>query len=505
MGSKHLKKPNTPDRNAAEKMEKHSTSSKKQPKKSDVLPAGDTAPLKPKTKQQAPPKAADNTANGIVPGTGAASHLREVPLPDKAESKAKKEKVPKPKKESATPPPKKKNKHVKPPASAEDFRQEKTTEEKRSRRQQVQRTTGYIGALIAFLITVILFLAAGVIYFYQASLSTDDLILSTVTAAVPEDEYVFDAGSGQAFSAAGQGLAVANSTGFELLDSTGAVVTSKLLQMDNPAVAACDSYAIFYDLGGTNIAAADFQGNITELSVAGDILSVTISSGGYAAVTTECTGYRALVTVYNAELTPVYEWYSSSAWVISAAVAPDGQSVAVLSYTASGSEVRFFRLDQTAQTGAFAISDKILLDIHWFSSDRLCAYTTDQVLFFNAAGRWLDTYSFAGQYLTGFAGGGDGFITLSLSPYRTGTTSVLVSLDESGKELGTADIESEIISLTASGDQVLALYADGVILYSGSLAEKGRLTGLPGFKYALLRAKGEALLIASNYAEVYKF
>ena len=35
--------------------------------------------------------------------------------------------------------------------------------------------------------------------------------------------------------------------------------------------------------------------------------------------------------------------------------------------------------------------------------------------------------------------------------------------------------------------------------------EKGRLNGLPGFKYAMLRSRGEALLIASNYAEVYKF
>ena len=473
MGSKHLKKPNSTDKKAAAPAEKE-PAPKKQRKKTADVPTEDTIPIK-----------------------DIAAHLRELPPPEEA--------APKTMKVQEAAAPKKKKKHVRTPSSPEDFRQEKNAEEKHSQRQRIRRTTGYIGALIAFLVTVILFLAAGVIYFYQNSVTTDNLILSTVTAAVPEDEYVFDAGSGQVFSAAGQGLAVANSTGFELLDSTGSIVTSKLLQMDNPSVAACDTYAIFYDLGGTNIAAADFEGGITELTVMGDILSVTISAGGYAAVTTECTGYRALVTVYNAELIPVYEWYSSSAWVISASVAPDGQSMAVLSYTASGSEVRFFRLDQTEQTGAFSVSGKILLDIHWFSSERLCAYTTDQILFFNAEGRWLDTYSFAGQYLTGFAGGGDGFVTLSLSPYRTGTTSVLVSLDSGGKELGTANLESEIVSLTASGSEILALYADGAILYSGSLAEKGRIAGLPGFKYGLLRARSEALLIASNYAEVYKF
>lgn len=493
MGSKHLKQPNTPGKKPAAPPEEPAPAKKKGAPEDS---AGDTA-VSPPSARKEKPEGKGGSHRKAAAGKGAAGHLRELPPPEAPAEKTAKPKAP--------PPAPKKKKHTAPPAAPGDFRQERTAEEKHSRREKVRSTTGAIGTLIAFLITVILFLAAAVIYFYQESLSTDGLILSAVTAAVPEEEYVFDAGSGQLFAAAGQGLAMANSTGFALMDSSGNAVISKLLQMDRPAIAACDGYAIFYDLGGTNIAAADFQGGITELAVAGDILSVTVSSSGYAAVTTECTGYRALVTVYDAELDPVYEWYSSSAWVISASVSPDGQSLAVLSYTASGSEVRFFPLSDTHQSGAFSVSDKLLLDVHWFSSDRLCAYTTDQVLFFGADGRWTGTYSYADRYLTGFAGGGDGFITLAISPYRTGTTSVLVTLDSAGRELGTAELESEIVSLTASGTEVLALYADGAILFSDSLSEKGRIAGLPGFKYGLLRARGEALLIASNYAEVYKF
>lgn len=385
------------------------------------------------------------------------------------------------------------------------FRPARTEEEKQSRKAARLSRRDTVGAIVTLAAAIILFVATVVIWFYQDSFHENDRILSTVTAAVAEDEYIFDAGSGQAFASAGQGLAVANSTGFELLNSAGSVIASKLMQMDEPAVATCDSYAVFYDIGGTNIAAAWFDGSIQTLSVEGDILSATVSEGGYLAVTTKATGYRALVTVYNAELSPVYQWYSSSAWVISASVSPDNRRLAVLSYTASGSEVRLFSLSETEQKAAFSVAEKVLLDLHWFSSSRLCAYTADQVFFFNADGQWQDTYSFSDQYLIGCADGGDGFIAFALSPYRAGTTSVLVSLDENGRVLGTADLQSGIISMTASGSEALVLCADGAYLFSETLSEKGQLTGLPGFKYGLLRSRGEALLIASNYAEVYKF
>lgn len=419
-------------------------------------------------------------------------HLKK---PNKASRKTESaDKAPKPKKAAA-------------PGSAgkQDFKPALTEEEKALRKKKRLSRRDTVGAIITLAAAVILFVATIVIWFYQDSFHGDDLVLSSITAAVAEEEYVFDAGSGQVFASAGKGLAVANSTGFELLNESGSVAASKLLQMDAPAIAACDSYAVFYDIGGTNIAAAWFDGTIQSLTVEGDILSATVSQGGYLTITTEATGYRALVTVYNAELSPVYKWYSSSAWVISGAVSPDNRKLAVLSYTASGSEVRLFDLHATDQKAAFSVEEKVLLDLHWFSSSQLCAYTTDQVFFFNSDGRWQDTYSFADQYLTGCAMDGDGFITFSLSPYRAGTTSVLVSLEAGGKLLGTADIQSEIISMTASGSEVLVLCADGAILYDDELSEKGRITGLPGFKYGLLRNRGEALLIASNYAEVYKF
>ena len=278
-----------------------------------------------------------------------------------------------------------------------------------------------------------------------------------------------------------------------------------VMQMENPTAAGCGDFALFYDLGGQRLAVARFDGTVEELDVAGNILSVTVSAGGYIAVTTESTGYRALVTVYDPSLERIYRWYSSSAWVMSANVSPDGRKLAVLSYTATGSEIRFFELDDDEQKGVFPVSGTILLDIHWFTSNQLCAISSDQVLFFGSDGQWQNTYGFSGQYLIGYTFDGSNCAALALSPYRAGTTAKLVSLDSSGSELGTADIQSELVCLAANDLEIMALCSDGAVLYNSSLAEKGRLSGLTGFKYGLLRARGEALLIAANYAEVYAF
>lgn len=408
------------------------------------------------------------------------------------------------------------NKHLKKLNNTPDTPTAPPKKEKRPKKEKAPRTETGVpsaeklsrrdlrGALIALGAALLLFAACIIIWLNESRFNTDELTLSVSTAAVAEEEYIFDAGSGQIFASVGDGLAVATSTGFELLDGEGNTVVSMVTPMDSPAIASCDSFAVFYDLGGTTITVADLTGNIQTLTPADTILSLTVSEGGYIAITTEYTGYRALVEVYDASLDLVYQWYSSSAWVMSGLVSPDGRNLAVLSYTSSGSEVRLFNLSQSEQQASFSVSDTILLDVYWFSSNRLCAISAGQVLYFNGSGQWENTYDFDGQYLTGYAFG-DSFLALALSPYRAGTSSVLVSLDSSGRETGQAELQSGIIWLDASDSEILILASDSAILYSSSLAEKGRLTGLAGFKYAMLRSKGEALLAASNYAEVYLF
>jgi len=386
----------------------------------------------------------------------------------------------------------------KPEKKSVRFRQEETPEERLNRKDKLRVIFGLIAV-------VILLGAAIALWLMRDKLDEDPLAFITAPKApMADEEYIFDTSSGQCFASAGRGFAVATSSSLELLDENGQVAASRLMQMETPAIAACSDYAVFYDIGGLNIAVAFFDGTVRELNPAGTIFSASVSSGGYLTVVTESSGYRGLVTVYNPDLEEVYQWYSSSAWIISAEVSPDGRSMAALSYTASGSEVRLFDLNKAEQRAAFSVSDTILLDTHWFSASRLCAFSSDRAFFFDGSGNWVNTYDFGGKFLIDRAYG-DSFVVFALSAYRSGTTSTLVSCDSGGSELGAAELQSELVSLAVSGTEVLALCPDSVTLYTGSLIEKGTISGLTGFKYGLLRDRGEALLISSGYAEVHTF
>lgn len=377
------------------------------------------------------------------------------------------------------------------------FRQEDTPEQRLSRRDRMR-------VFIGLIVTVLLILAAVALWVFRGALFGDEsLNIFSRGAPRADAEYLFDTSSGQCFASVGEGFAVATASSFELLDENGQVAASRLVQMETPAIAACSQYAVFYDIGGLNIAAAFFDGSVRELTPGGTIISAVVSANGYLALTTESPGYRGLVTVYDPKLEPIYEWYSSSAWVISAEVSPDDRSLAVLSYTTSGSEVRLFSLSSDVQKAAFTVN-KLLLDAHWFSSTQLCAFSADQAFFFDNAGLWTNTYDFEGRFLNGTAFG-DGFVVFALSKYRAASTCTLVSCSANGRELGTAELQGELLSLVASGTEALALCPDSAMLFSSSMSSRGTLRGLTGFKYGLLRSRGEALLIASGYAEVHSF
>ena len=386
------------------------------------------------------------------------------------------------------------------PGPEPDPEAEAEAEDRRLSRRDRRRT------VISLVLAAVLFCACILLWLNRDRFDPDRfLVLAPEEAAEAKAEYVFDAGSGQVFATAGTGLAAATATGIQLMDADGHIAVSRLFQLETPAIAAGSDCAVFYDIGGTAMCAAFFDGTIRELRAPGTILSATMSAGGYLAVTTDYTGYRALVTVYDPRLEPVYAWYSSSAWVLSAAVSPDNRQLAALCYTASGSEVRLFRLDSEEQQAAFSVSDTVLLDVRWLSQNQLCAYSAEQAIFFTDGGTWSGAFSFDGRTLTDCAFGGEGFAAFALSRYRGGSASELVTLDTAGRVLGRTEVPSEIVSLTASGTEVLVLGPDGALLYSSSLSRKGGLSGLTGFKYALLRSRGEALLVSANYAEVYTF
>lgn len=317
--------------------------------------------------------------------------------------------------------------------------------------------------------------------------------------------YTYEASDRQRFACLGGGLLCAGTAGFCLQDSEGSVLAQTVTAMSEPAVSVCESYAAVYDPGGSTLWLVEADGRQQRLDFDGGILLAEVSDGGYMTVIGRETGYRGLVRVYGPDHRELYRWYAGSAWPISARMSPNGRTLAVLCVSSDGSEIKFFDLDSEVQQAAFSVSDTVLLDLHWFSDTELCSFSSEGVLFFSAEGSWSGTYDFGGNYLVGCAQGGSGFIAFALSPFRSGTAATVVTLDAGGRVLGQRDTDTQILSMHAKDGELLVLCAGSAALYSPSLSEKGRAGELTGFKQAIIRSKGEAVFLASGFAEVYKF
>ena len=333
-----------------------------------------------------------------------------------------------------------------------------------------------------------------------------DSIAGLISAGGGKDDkgtpWAFEGGSAQVFAPAGNGLAAASSTGLQILDASGYTVVRHICSLKTPALAASDKHVAAFDIGGTVLRVADFEGNVTNMDTNGTIIAVTMNDSGFMAVTTTETGYKGLVTVYNPALEPIYEWYSGKGYPLVARVSPDGRSMAALTADGDGGHVRIYSLSDKTEKGSFAAPGELLVDLGWMDSGRICAISETRAVFLEDTGEMVGAYDFGGMYLTDYSFGGSGFLTLGLSKYLSASADMIVTVGDKGEPLGSTKPDSALKYLSASGKQVLALYTDELAVYSQAMNRSGGIKDVQSLKKALLRPKGDIILIFTASAQI---
>ena len=92
---------------------------------------------------------------------------------------------------------------------------------------------------------------------------------------------------------------------------------------------------------------------------------------------------------------------------------------------------------------------------------------------------------------------------LLLNRYRSGSVGRLVTLNDDGTEIASVDINTEVLSVSASGRYLAVLYADRLVVYNRDLQVYASLQGTDYAREALMRPDGSVLLIAAEEAELF--
>lgn len=291
-----------------------------------------------------------------------------------------------------------------------------------------------------------------------------------------------------------------------VLDETGKTVYDQSVKFQTPALARSTTRAAAYDVGGRTVYVLSAKGLVYRLDASGEILSAVLNDAGYLTVTSNESGCKAAVRVYDASGQPVFAYRSADRFIMTAALSDDSRTLAAVTMGQSNgvftSYVVFYRTNSETPEATCALTGSLIYDL--IPMDGLfCAVMEEQLCFLDTSGEVQAAYSYGGDYLRRVDCGGDGYAALLLGRYRNGTQHRIVTVGSDGSALAALDVDGEVLSMSAAGRYIAVLFSDHMVIYDKNLAECARLDAVSEARQVLMRADGSAVLAGSTAASLY--
>lgn len=320
------------------------------------------------------------------------------------------------------------------------------------------------------------------------------ILLTACTSVKKVESYKIGTGAHQCYAVIGDSLMTASDTAERIFGVNGEDKSGKSLDMKYPAISETADNAVVFDIGGTSL--SFFDGSSLESKNV--IINAALSESGYLAVCTEEAGYKGSVTVYSADKTEAYKWYSADNWILKAEVSPDGKTLAVLCSGEDGGSVHIFALSGTEETGSFTADGAVFNDMHWLD-DTICCIADDMLYFCNAEGKSVDEYSFGGKNLGSYASCDDE-IVVELRTHSFGGAGTLIAVSADAKECGRANPGAEVEGFDWSDGKLLTMCQGKLLCYDGNLKLLGTCE-VSGCEGAYLRTD-DILVVSAGEAKI---
>jgi len=323
-----------------------------------------------------------------------------------------------------------------------------------------------------------------------------------------ENRYSFAADPYNRYGQMGDYLVVLSQNHFQILESDGSAVFSQEVQLSQPALSVGDELAAAYDIGGEHLYVFSADGLVMEETMAEGcgLIAAQLNESDYLALITEQSGYKGVVTVYNAEMEKVFAYRSSSQFLSDAVVSEDCEAVTVVALGQQEgsfcSQLLRYRLSETQMDAETTLPSHLTLDIGNMAT--CCASVSDnEVTFVDAEGEVSGSFTYGGLYLRDYALSDGDFAALLLNRYRSGSIGTLVSVDGEGKAVAMLDITEEVMDISAAGEYLAVLYNDSMAIYNRALEQQALVEETGYADSILMNEDGTALIIGGNTAWRY--
>ena len=380
---------------------------------------------------------------------------------------------------------------------------------------QRKRAPQFLLRLVLFLVSVAVVLGAVAVVVFRDSLNLDSIRrwihyrTLSISDSGRAESFPYDGSLDDTFAVLDGDLLVCSPNTISLYSGSGTRYVSQSVSMDNPVVDTNGSLAVVYDAGGDELYVLGQRELIWQGEDLDSILSARLNRNGYLTVVTQSSGYRGVVTVYDATYTPLMSVNLSSAFVMDAALSDDGQTLSILTVGQEGgvfqSTLSLYAMN-TGDGGEFVPDIQLSLGTTVVLESR---HTSDQVWMVGDRGLTISdhqgqaiTTDWSSLYLKRYTLDGDGFAAALLGRYRAGSQAQLWVVDSQG-QTRTLDINQQVLSLSAAGRYIAVLTGDRLDIYTDTLELYASLEGTQGARSALMMADGSAILLSSDTASFY--
>ena len=384
--------------------------------------------------------------------------------------------------------------------------------------QKTPKKKNLILRILAFLVTLILIACAIFLVANRDKLSMDAVKRYFAyhslerTDSGRAESFDYSPSATDVFAAVGNDLLVCSTGGVRLYSGGGVCYVEETMVLEQPAIEVCGETAAVWSVGGDTVYLyrdRERYGVLNDLN--GSILSVRLNSSGWLAVTTRSSGYKAVVAVYNSELTRLMDFRLSDSFVNDAVVTDDCNSLAVTSLGQQSasfeSTLSLYDISSRQESGveydlipsmSASLGNNVILDLNGDSAVWCIGDTGISVLQDSS----IETWSYQEQHLKNYAFSEE-FAAVLVGKYRAGSQAELYTIDSQGTPSVGRVISEQVLSLSACGKYVAVLTADRLDIYTQSLDRYATLEGTSGAQKVLMRDDGTALLISSSTAHLY--
>lgn len=293
----------------------------------------------------------------------------------------------------------------------------------------------------------------------------------------------------------GSDVALLGDSSLTLYKSNGKELFSRQHGYSNPAMCSCTARVMVYDRGGKNLRVENRAKTLMMKETEGPITTACMAKSGRFAVVTRGLNYVSDVTVYDSDGDQTFVWHSAGRQVMGVSLSDNGRYMGVVTLQVEGgqgvSQVLLFdtRRGLTLAEQRFEGSTPVSVDM---KGNVAVAVLNDRVVSVKKSGVTTQ-YPFEGGSVTCFDNHNDYGTVLVLGMYQDSRNNRLVILDEDLDVISQADIEREVLGVSAKGNRVSLLSSGQVLFYSRG----GKLKG-----ESPLETDGKYLVCKGNFAIV---